>query len=254
MRNGRGRSVRLRRDGDLIGVHDGVREVFVPDIRQAKRFRGGINARLEAVAAKYLGDTAYVPREGDLVIDIGAGIGEFTLWCAAAGARVAAFEPDPLAFACLERNVSPYPEVGAFQHALWKERADLRLHGSLDTDESSLIEDGKASARLADVEAWPLDAFPVVVGLPVIDFMKVDGEGVEPEILAGAVRTLRRTRVLAVDLGATGKRPNLAKRVDAILESLDFRPLAHGRTDSVLALNAAMVGPFSSRVAGRRGS
>ena len=48
-----------------------------------------------------------------------------------------------------------------------------------------------------------------MVGLPVIDFMKIDGEGVEPEILAGASRTLRRTRVVAVDVGATDRRPNL---------------------------------------------
>ena len=45
--------------------------------------------------------------------------------------------------------------------------------------------------------------------LAVIDFMKIDGEGVEPEILAGAVSTLRRTRVIAVDIGATERRPNL---------------------------------------------
>ncbi len=250
MRNGRGRAVRLRREAGLIRVHDGVREIFIPHLRQARRFRGGINARFEAVAAKYLGETGYVPREGDVVIDIGAGIGEFTLWCAGAGARVAAFEPDPLAFACLERNVAPHSEVGAFQYALWKERADLRLHGSPDTSESSLIEDGKADARLAEVEAWPLDAFPVVVGLPVIDFMKVDGEGVEPEILAGGLRTLRRTRVIAVDVGSTDRRPNVAARVEAILESLGFRTLAHESRDSILALNTAMVGPFNSRVRG----
>ncbi len=59
------------------------------------------------MAEKYVGRTGYVPRDGDIVVDIGAGIGEFTLWCAEAGARVVAFEPDPLAFACLERNTAP---------------------------------------------------------------------------------------------------------------------------------------------------
>jgi hypothetical protein len=57
------------------------------------------------------------------------------------------------------------------------------------------------------VQAWPLDAVQAIGALPVIDFMKVDGEGVEPEILSGGIRTLRRTRVLAVDVGATDKRP-----------------------------------------------
>ena len=85
-------------------------------------FSGGIDARLEAVAAKYVGGTGYVPREGDVVVDVGAGIGEFTLWCADAGARVVAFEPDPLAFACLEQNTAALAGVQIFPYALWKER------------------------------------------------------------------------------------------------------------------------------------
>jgi FkbM family methyltransferase len=248
------RAVKLRRDCEFIQVSDGARTVHIPDIRGAKLFSGGIGRRLAAVAAKYTGGTGYVPREGDLIVDVGAGIGEFTLWCADAGARVVAFEPDPLAFACLQRNVHGRADIQVFPYALWKERADLRLHGSADTSESSLIENGSASARTADVEAWPLDALPVVTRLPVIDFMKVDGEGVEPEILAGGGRTLRRTRAIAVDIGSSDRRPNLRARVEAALESLLFRPLPHDRGDTILALNTAMVGPFSNRALDRRSS
>ena len=39
------------------------------------------------------------------------------------------------------------PGVRIFPYALWKERANLRLHGTADTTESSLIEDGKANSR-----------------------------------------------------------------------------------------------------------
>ena len=252
-RNGRGRAVSLQRDAGLLRVDDGLRQLRIPHLSWATRFRNGIGDELDAVAAKYVGGTGYVPREGDVVVDVGAGIGEFTLWCADAGASVMAFEPDPLAFACLERNVPARSDVQSLPYALWKERAHLRLHGSADTTESSLIEDGKANLRLADVEAWPLDQLPQIIALPVIDFMKVDGEGVEPEILAGGMRTLRRTRVIAVDVSATGKRPNLRARVESILESLSFKSLTHDRSDTILALNTAMVGPFSSRVAGRPG-
>ena len=253
-RNGRGRAVSLKREADLLRIDDGLRQLCIPHLSWVSRFRGGIGAELDAVAAKYVGETGYVPRENDVVVDIGAGIGEFTLWCADAGATVVACEPDPLAFACLERNIPARVEVKSLPYALWKEQARLRLHGSADTTESSLIEDGKANLRHVDVEAWPLDQIPQIIALPVIDFMKVDGEGVEPEILAGGTRTLRRTRVVAVDVSATGKRPNVANRVEAILEALSFKPLSHDRRDSILALNTAMVGPFNSRVAGRHGS
>jgi FkbM family methyltransferase len=254
LRNKRGRAVMLRRDAGLLRVHDGVRGIYIPHVRRANAFRNGVNAWLEAVAEKYLGGTGYVPRAGDVVVDIGAGIGEFTLWCADAGAQVVAFEPDPLAFVCLERNVAAHAGVQAYPYALWKERARLRLHGSLDTTESSLIEDGKTNSRSADVEALPLDALPSVASLQVIDLMKVDGEGVEPEILSGAIRTLRRTRVIAVDIGATERRPHLKTRVEMVLNPLNFQPIPHDRSDTMLAVNTAMVGPFSNRVFGRRNS
>jgi FkbM family methyltransferase len=254
MRNGNGRALRLKSEAGLIRLSDGARELYVPHVRHADRFRAGVAARLEEVAAKYLGGTGYVPRPGDVIVDIGAGIGEFTLWCADAGAEVVAFEPDALAFACLQRNSAALGSVQIFPYAIWKERGRLRLHGSQDTTESSLIEDGRADSRPSEVEAWTLDALPVMVGLPVIDFMKIDGEGVEPEILSGAVRTLRRTRVLAVDVGATDRRANLRQRVEAALDAQNFRPLTHEGENTILALNTAMVGPFNSRAARRPGS
>jgi FkbM family methyltransferase len=254
MRLGRGRAVSLRPDADLVRVDDGVRQITVPHVRRTGDFRTGINSRLETVAEKYFGTTGYVPREGDTVVDIGAGIGEFSLWCADAGARVVAFEPDPRAFACLQKNTAALGSVQIYPYALWKERANLRLHGAPDTLESSLIEDGKANARNANVEAWPLDRLQFMARLAVIDFMKVDGEGVEPEILAGAARTLRRTRVIGVDIGATERRPNLRARVETALAEYGFRPIPNDRDDTILALNTAMVGPFSSRALGRRNS
>jgi FkbM family methyltransferase len=246
MRNGGGPRLSLSKDSGLVRIDDGSRRIFVPSAVDAPKYRAGISARLASVAEKYLGNTEYQPRPGDFVVDIGAGIGEFTLWCADAGAQIVAFEPDELALECLQRNVSDLADVRILPYALWKERARLRLHGARDPNESSLIEDGKATSRQTDVEAWPLDQLPGGSELPVIDFMKMDGEGVEPEILAGGMRTLRRTRVVAIDVGATDKRPNLGAKVMSILETLAFRQLAHGRTDTILALNTAMVGPFSS--------
>ena len=254
MRSGRGRAVALRSDSGLVAVDDGMRKIYVPHVRLAADFQTGISARLEAVAEKYLGQTGYAPREGDVVVDIGAGLGEFTLWCAAAGARVIAFEPDPLAFECLQKNTGAFPNVEIHPFALWKEHTNLRLHGSLDTRESSLIEDGKANTRNSDVVAWPLDQVQFLARLPVIDLMKVDGEGVEPEIIAGAVRTLRRTRIVAVDVGATDRRPNLKARVAAALSGENFRIVDHDRSDTMLALNSAMVGPTNNRVLARRSS
>ena len=244
----------IREEAGLLLVDDGVRKIYVPHTRRAAAFRAGVNRVLQSVAEKYLGDSLYRPREGDVVVDIGAGIGEFSLWCAGTGGRVIAFEPDPLAFACLEKNTASLSSVQIFPYALWKERTNLRLHGSLDTSESSLIEDGAANTRNSDVEAWPLDRLQFLTKIPVIDLMKIDGEGVEPEIIAGAPRTLRKTRIVAVDVGATDRRPHLKARVEAALAAENFRIVPHERSDTILALNTLMVGPTNNRVLGRPNS
>jgi FkbM family methyltransferase len=247
-------SVALQPESGIVCVDVGTRRIHVPHVRRSTDFSAGVGPRLETVAEKYFGATGYKPHEGDVVIDIGAGIGEFSLWAASAGTSVIAFEPDPRAFACLEKNTSSLPDVQIYPYALWKERANLRLHGSLDTAESSLIEDGRADLRNTDVEAWPLDALQFMVRLPVVALMKIDGEGVEPEILAGAPRTLARTRIVAVDVGAVDRRPNLKSRVVTALEAQNFRTVDIGRDETVLALNISMVGPVSNRVLAPRGS
>lgn len=253
-RHGRGRPVALRREGDVIFVDDGARKICIPDVGLAARYRTGLGTSFSQCADAYVGDTSYVPREGDVVVDIGAGIGEFVLWCADAGASVVAFEPDPNAYRCLKRNTASLHHVRILPYALWKERADLRLHSTQDTLRSSLIDSGKGVTRYADVEAWSLDLLPAISALPVIDFMKIDGQGVEPEILAGGVRTLRRTRVVAVNLGAADRRRYLRERVMTILGSMEFRPIPHHREDTILVLNASMVGPFNTRGSDQPGS
>jgi FkbM family methyltransferase len=253
-RHGRSRTSARRVEAGLVLLDDGSRKIHVPQLRSSLAFGDGIGARLDAVAGKYLGGAAYVPGPGNVVIDIGAGIGEFTIWCADHGAGVIAFEPDPLAFACLERNIVALSNVQIHPYALWKERTKLRLYGSADTTESSLIEDEGSRGRGADVEAWPLDGLEFLTRLAMIDLIKIDGEGVEPEIILAAPRTLRRTRIVAVDVGASARRPNLRARVEAALAAQNFRIVDHGRKDTILALNAAMVGPLNNRVLGRRGS
>lgn len=250
-RSGRSRPVSLTRDSEgFVQVHDGVRPIHVPDLASAASFCGGVGMRLHEVAERYTGNTGYIPREGDVCVDIGAGIGEFALWCRDAGARVTALEPDPLAFRALEQNVGR--EVRCLPYALWKERSDLQLHRIAGRLGGTLIAAEKHLST-ANVEAWPLDQIQAIIALPVIDLMKIAGEGVEPEILIGGSRTLRRTRVVFIDLSASARRRNLRERVEAVLDDLKFRALDHGRTDTLFALNTAMVGPFSSLAQVRRG-
>lgn len=53
-----------------------------------------------------------MPKPGQVVVDVGAGIGDYARACAVIGASVESYEPDASAFACLEMNTRGLSVVG----------------------------------------------------------------------------------------------------------------------------------------------
>lgn len=135
-------------------------------------------------------------RPGDLFCDVGANAGVYTVLAAAAvGCDVVAVEPVPVAFDNLMQNVHA-------NHA--SARVDARRCGvgrsagllHFTTDEGSLNHVvAEPGPNTTQVEVQTLDA--VLAGrVPVA--IKIDVEGFEAEVLAGAARTLQHPQLQAV--------------------------------------------------------
>ena len=94
-------------DAELFFATDRTdsRRVYVSDRKRLSLYRRGIAYRRNWILSDYRIPPDLVG-EDDVVIDIGANIGEIGCWATDAGARYIAFEPDPMAFAALQRNVS----------------------------------------------------------------------------------------------------------------------------------------------------
>ncbi|MEP1202146.1 FkbM family methyltransferase [Tateyamaria sp.] len=137
-------------------------------------------------------------RPGDLVIDCGANIGEFSVICAIAGARVMAFEPDPTEFGALLANADGLG-IQCFQRALWNENGEQTFYDSNDEGDSSLINPGDA-AQSFSVQTQRLDAVTELPSGP-IRLIKLEAEGAEPEILQGMGEVMDRVEYLTVDMG-----------------------------------------------------
>lgn len=158
----------------------------------------------------------YIP-EGGTVIDVGACIGDHTLSYAkmvGPGGQVHAFEPNPVAFECLEYNMERLPQVTCRNRAL----------GAAMTN-ASIIQDHTQNLGAARIEAdangpvlmMTLNGYHSVIWP---DFIKIDAEGFEPDIIAGAMETLKTFRpVLLIEVN----RPVLAVR-GKTAEDI-FRPL-----------------------------
>jgi FkbM family methyltransferase len=143
-------------------------------------------------------------REGDLFVDVGANVGVYTVLAAGAlGARVVSIEPVPETFSKLCANLrvnNIVDKVAPHNIGLGRAEARLRFTANQDTT-NHVIEDEAWSGPSILVPVSTLDA--VLNGsTPVL--IKIDVEGWESEVLAGAAATLRSHSLLGLIVEMNG--------------------------------------------------
>ncbi|HVT58070.1 MAG TPA: FkbM family methyltransferase [Thermoanaerobaculia bacterium] len=145
-----------------------------------------------------------VIRRGDVVFDIGANQGSYTLLFShlvGRHGRVHAFEPMPPTFAALAAHldrVAHFDNVVANDCALAAREGELRLFmpGS-DHAQAAIVPHAAGSwTRVAEVRSYPcraatVDGYLRARGEAPPDFVKCDVEGAELRVLEGACETLR---------------------------------------------------------------
>lgn len=129
---------------------------------------------------------------GDTVVDIGAFIGDTTVPLAdvvGREGRVYAFEPNPAAFACLAYNTRFHPQVKCLPYALGDKMALAQMKFAPNLGASHVALPGMLDiyslipmVRLDDLE------------LNGVRFIKIDVEGYELSVIAGAQATIRVCR------------------------------------------------------------
>jgi len=128
---------------------------------------------------------------GALAFDIGANLGDKSEALLRNGARVIAFEPNPLVVRELRARCSAYESWTLVQAALGSGSKISILHAQEIHSQSSLAadwEDGNVIAHFA-VPVVTLDAAIECFGLP--DYCKIDVEGWELEVLRGLTQQIK---------------------------------------------------------------
>lgn len=128
---------------------------------------------------------------GDTAIDIGAFVGDTTVPMAEVvgrEGRVFAFEPNPEAFACLVYNTRLYPQVRCFNYALGNSTALAAMKIAPNMGASHIKAGDYDVAHLTPLTT--LDSFE----LTGVRFIKIDVEGFELEVIAGAMKTIHFSR------------------------------------------------------------
>jgi FkbM family methyltransferase len=144
----------------------------------------------------------FAAQQGDVVVDIGANIGAFSLFQAQRGAIVYAYEPNPACFERLSRAIE-HNHLAARVYASNQAVGAVVGHGTLEvlpmaTPSGVMHWDPAGPTRVTT-----LAEICAVHNLAQIDLLKIDTEGSELAILQGAGDTLARVQRVLLEYHST---------------------------------------------------
>ncbi len=170
-------------------------------------------------------DRVSVPRVGNVVVDIGAYVGMYSIkasqYVGSAG-LIVAVEPLSSNISYLKRNLMPCPNTRIVEVALSNYEGCGNLHSSSGSAVHSMVYVTKTFER---VKVTTLDKLVKELKLPRVDYIKMDAEGSELLILEGARATLvNYFPVLSMACYHTDSKgiPNVSK-VIAYLENIGYK-------------------------------
>jgi FkbM family methyltransferase len=165
------------------------------------------------------------PGPAPRILDLGANVGLSVLHFKALhpGAEILAVEADPTLFGCLERNLEANAVHGVerMQRAAWTGPGRVRFKSDgADAGRVVLGDDVADAAGLLEIET--LDV-PALLAARTFDFIKMDIEGAEVQVLPACGAALGRARFVAVEYHAVTGAPQHLGAVFQTLEGCGFR-------------------------------
>jgi FkbM family methyltransferase len=161
------------------------------------------------------------PKEGDTVVDIGAHMGRYTIPSSksvGSSGKVIAVEAHPYNFRMLQHNLSlnKLTNVSTLNWAVYSKKARLKLylpdedlgytmHHSLMTNYLTTKYSKEIERRFIEVEADTLDNLLKTRGINQVNWIKIDVEGAEYEVLKGAKEILSANKSISILVEVHGK-------------------------------------------------
>lgn len=184
-------------------------------------------------SAKYLKKARSLCPNPDIVLDVGANIGQTAVHYADWAKEVWSFEPLPHLYSIAVENVNQngHMNVKVFNNAVGDSPTTLKMKPVSSNDGASFVTT-KDSPDLISVDAITLDSLAIPDDRRV-DYIKMDIEGYEPMALLGATNLIKKYRPvvqLEVVDGHLSRVGWDSVKVVKFMESLGYRAqLSNGR-------------------------
>lgn len=186
------------------------------------------------------------------IFDVGANVGQSALEFTARfpGASIMSFEPHPTTFATLQANTAGRPQLKQFNLALGDGEGEVDFFEYDNPLINSRIPNAAypqrkgMTPRKLQVRQRTLDSFCAEMGVEQIDFLKIDTEGFDTSVVAGAAGMLKAGAIRFVSCefavsseGKVTSVPELSKAFDAHGYSLMSTYLDYVVTEGKLFAN-----------------
>jgi FkbM family methyltransferase len=138
----------------------------------------------------------YLSKFEGVVIDVGAHIGKYTIWLAKkTKGKVVALEPNPLVYKVLLKNIklNNLKNVIALNVGAWSSEKSFMLNVSRFAGHSSIFKNHIENEiiHVREIKVKTIDDIIDNYNIRKVDFIKIDVEGSEIEVLNGMMRVLK---------------------------------------------------------------
>lgn len=182
----------------FVAQSDNLSHYFLHRDRGRQFYAQGLKARAKQIGQSYcLDHIDFV--QNDVVVDCGANTADLFLYLAGkiSAEQYITFEPAPREHLMCQLNV---PKARHFNLGLGDEPGVVKFYMKSDTADSSVIQPSLYE-DVIDIKVTTLDAWLSEYDVNKIKLLKLEAEGFEPEILAGASSFLARCEYVAIDGG-----------------------------------------------------
>jgi FkbM family methyltransferase len=163
----------------------------------------------------------FLPKQGDIVVDIGAHMGRYTIIGSkrvGTQGKVVAIEAHPGNFEMLNRNIklNQLTNVIPLNYAVYSKETKIKLylpdeesgytmHHSIMSNYVFTKYKDKTEDKFVEVSANTLDYFLQLEGITDVNWIKIDVEGAEFEVLKGAHNVLSNSKNISLLIEVHGK-------------------------------------------------
>jgi len=205
----------------------GVFQVYSIDSRVSYRVPGKHNidrCRLQECQRKletYSYSDEIAPEPGDFVVDIGAFVGQFSLAVSDIASKVISIEPAPQSFQCLRYNTRKKVNIETYQELITSKNKTTIFNIAEDGSDSSVLPpDSKETKEKIEIDGKTLDRLTNELNIENIDFLKIDAEGAEMDVLYGMSDL--SIQKIAIDCSAENTGETTVEPVASFLESSGY--------------------------------